>query len=374
MTEKRKRHFKVGEVKSLILEIILDNDGPIKESDVQRLLKDKFESFDQSTINRHLRYLNGHGCIEKISQIDKSRSYWDIENFENIKHIRSEFKDIKLNNYEKIIIIVLRENGYDAKQLDGFFIYFQLFLSGSFFKACIDTSMETLHSRIRNIYIYKQASYKRYILDLWDDSFDAYNNHPSTVKLTKDCFDSVFTKFAYGTEEIQSIESLIEKWNEKIKNISNEPPFEFNDMAGDEDLMPFNKIRWAITSLKRFVRDYDHSFFSLLFEAYFYQDVLLDVASKEEIDFVVETKASSGEFNALYSYQKDNTPYYRKMILSDLKEASKLMKSHKQPSFFDKKIYDNEDDIRLYLEERFDKEIQERSKSINYSKNEHAML
>jgi Fe2+ or Zn2+ uptake regulation protein len=369
MTEKRKRHFKVGEVKALILEIVLENKGSIKESDVQIVLKDKFESFDQSTINRHLRYLNEHGCIEKIPQVDKSRSYWDVINFDQLKNIRSEFKFIKLNNYEKIIRLVLLENGYDVEHLHGFFIYFQLLLSDSFFQAVLGTSVETLRHRVGNLYIYKRAHHARLISDWFAESFSTYDNHPSTIKISKEEFYLTVNKLLDEGEKISTVEILIEKWNEKINKISKEPPVEFNKLVEEEDLMLFNQILRAMTLNRDLEKGAENSFFSLLFEAYFLQDVLLDVASREERDFAVGTKASSDEFNASFSYIKDNTPYYRKMILSDLGEVSKLMKTHKHPSLFDKKIYDNETDIRMYLEEHFDKEIQEISKSINYLTN-----
>jgi hypothetical protein len=314
--------------------------------------------------------LRSNTPIERVSQSEKKRFfYWDVVSFAQLKNMSSEFKDIKLNNYEKTILIVLHKNGYNVKNLDGFFIYFQLLLSDSFFQALLNTSVETLRSRVGKLYIYKRAHHTRLISDWFAESFSTYDNHPSTIKISKEEFYLTVNELLDEGEKISTVEILIDKWNEKINKISKEHPVEFNKLVGEEDLMLFNQILLAMTLNRDIEKGADNSFFSLLFEAYFLQDILLDITSKEERDFAMGTKASSDEFHALFSYKKDNTPYYRKMILSDLEEISKLMKTHKHPSLFDKKIYDDEYDILLYLEEHFEKEIQERSKSINYLTN-----
>jgi Fe2+ or Zn2+ uptake regulation protein len=377
MTEKSTRHFRIGEVKAKILELILENDGPIKEPEIRERLSESFNEITQSTINKHLNYLKEKGCIERVSPSEKTRFlFWDVISFDQLKNIRSEFKDIQLNNYEKAILIILHENGYDVKQLSGFYIYFQLLLSDSFFKACIDTNLETLNKRMFNIYRYKDALGEWLISDGFNESYESYINNRLTTKISKDDFHRILTELAYGNEleygtkdgEIPNIESLVEKWNEKIKTISKETPIELSAITEDEDRQPFRNMQRAIYFLKSFSRRFNTLFFNSFFEAYFYQDVMLDIASKEEIDFAVATKGSLDRFDAVRSLKKDNSQYYREMILSDLKEASKLMESHKQPLIFDKKIYDDSHEIFLYLEELFSNEIQEKSKSVNYSK------
>lgn len=356
MTEKRKRHFKVGEVKTIILDIVLANEGPIKESDVQILLKEKFESFDQSTINRHLRYLNEHGCIEKIAHVDKSRSYWNVENFENIKNIRSEFEDVKLNSYEKAILIVLKKNGYRVTDLGGFFTYIQLLLSDSFFNACLDTSIGMLTTRSITIYKFNNAGCWGYIAKKTVECFIDYTKRYPNIDISKEDFVHTLTEISGEKNAINSYEVFLEVWKENIRKFVKENSREIED---DHDI--YNSVYEVVKMTQVLIEDFKDTLFLVLFESYFLQDVMLDKASQEEIDYALETKANSDEYIHTLDLKKEKRESLVNLIFSDFEQAAIVMANHKQPSLFDKNVYENAEDINQSLRIYFKTDIQKLS-------------
>jgi hypothetical protein len=66
MVENRRYHFKVGEVKSGIIELILRHKGLIKEPFIRESLHEKYDGIDQGTVNRHLHDLQKLGCLDLI--------------------------------------------------------------------------------------------------------------------------------------------------------------------------------------------------------------------------------------------------------------------------------------------------------------------
>jgi len=352
MTEKRKRHFKVGEVKSLLLEIVLANEGPIKESDVRILLKEKFESFDQSTINRHLRYLKERGCIEKIVYVNKSRSFWNVENFENIKNIRSEFKDVTLNSYEKAIRIVLRKNGYRVTDLGGFFTYIQLLLSDSFFNACLDTSIGLLTTRSITIYKFNNAGSWGYIgKKTVECSIDFIKRYPN-IDISKEDFVHTLTKTSRGKNVTNSYEGFLEVWKENIRKFVKENLREIED---DHDI--YNRMYDVVKMIQVLTEDFKDTLFLVLFESYFLQDVMLDKASDEEIDYAIGTKSNADEYTHALDLKKEKRESLVKLFFSDFEQAAIVMANHKQPSLFNKKVFENAEDINQSLRIYFKSDI-----------------
>lgn len=350
MTEKRKRHFNVGETKSKILECILDTNKPVAEPEVRAYLSENFEEISQSTINKHLNYLKGCNCIEKVYPIEKSRfSYWDVENFEQLKSIRSEFKTVKLNDYEKAIRIVLNQNGYDITNLVGFFTHLKLLLSDSFFNACLETSMKTLFTRIGHVYNYKNAYIGRVVTKRVNESHIAFITRYPNIEISIHDFWDILNSIVNKYKEISSNEVFMEVLKEKIHHTVKETYSE----AMDDDLEFYKKIRLSVELLCVFTKGYNETFFSLLFESYYFQDVLLGIASKEEIDFALETKANHDEYRNARDLKKDTKDIFRKYVLSDLKQASVVMHAKRQPLIFDENIFENQDNVYTALKKHF---------------------
>lgn len=347
MTETRKKHFRVGEVKAKILEIVLENNGPITEPDIRTRLKDVFEAIDQSTINRHLKYLKEKGCIDRVSPIEKTRlNYWDVISFDQLKNIRSEFEDLKLNNYERAITIVLNDNGYKVTELIGFLKHIQLLLSHSFFKACIDMDMEILFSRVGRIFNYNNAGFVKLVETTVYKSYNAFIAQFPDIGISEKDFWVILNDVFYKETKSFSEEVFMRVWKDKL----DEP--NFNALKAKETT--YDGILSAARGLWRLNDLYHNEVSYSIFESYYFQDVLLDEASDEENIFAFETKAG---YDA-YSQQQDQKDSLKKAIYNDLRQASVVMKNHKQPTLFDKKIYDNEDDIFKSLEMYFKKQIE----------------
>ena len=346
MTKKSTRHFRVGEVKSKILEFVLANKGPIKEPEIRAHLSENFNEITQSTVNKHLKFLKDIDCIETVVAIEKTRfNYWDITTFAQVKNIRSEFKNIKLNNYEKAIMIVLQNNGYKVTELIGFLKHIQLLLSKSFFDACIDMDMEILFSRVGRIFNYNNAGFVKLVETTVYKSYNTFSTRFPDIGISEKEFWVILNDVFYKETKSFSEEVFMRVWKDKL----DEP--NFNALKAEETT--YDGILSAARDLWR-LNDLFHNEVSYsIFESYYFQDILLDEASDEENIFAFETKAGYDQ----YSRQQGQKDSLKKAILNDLKQASVVMKNHKQPSLFDKKIYDNEDDIVKSLEMHFKKQI-----------------
>ena len=350
----RTRHFNVGETKSKILEFILESSGPVTESNIRAHLSENFNDITQSTINKHLNYLKEKGCIERVSPIEKTRlNYWDVISFDQLKNIRSEFEGIKLNSYEKAIILVLQENGYRATDLGGFFTYIQMLLSKSFFNACIDTSIDILSSRFETIYHYNNAGFYRKINESFDACHNAYVKQYPDIEIPKAVFSSILVEISGKHNTTYSDEVFLRVWNEKTQKVIQEKP---NEIIEDPKI--YKSMRDAVEKIKYLVDGYKDTLFSLVFESYFFQDVMLGNASQEEIDYALETKANSDEYIHTLDLKKEKRESLLNLIFSDLKQATVVMTNHKQPSLFDKTVFENAEDINQSLRIYFKSDIQ----------------
>jgi len=356
----RKRHFNVGETKAKILEFILESSGPITEPNIRAHLSENFNDITQSTINKHLNFLKAKGCIERVSPIEKTRlNYWDVISFDQLKNIRSEFEDVKLNGYEKAIILVLQKNGYRATDIGGFFTYIQLLLSNSFFIACIDTSIDTLSSRFEIIYHYNNAGFYRKTMESLDACYNAYTEQYPDIEIPKAVFSSILVEISGKHNTTYSDEVFIRVWNEKIQKVIQEKP---NEIIEDQKI--YKSIRDAVEKIKYLIDGYKDTLFSLVFESYFFQDVMLGNASEEEITFAIGTKANSDEYIYALDFKKDKNEISEKLIFCDFEQAGVVMANHKQPSLFDKNVYDSKEDINQSLRIYFKTAIKNYIKSI----------
>lgn len=145
--KKRKRggHLERNKVKIGILEFILRNDGPITESEIRKFVEKSYAIKDQKTVNTHLHDLKDLGCIELIPPQKGFPNKWNITKIKHLKNIRSNFENIKLNECEKSLNVILKESGYDITTLEGLKVYIRLLLSVSLFNMFMEADIESVY-------------------------------------------------------------------------------------------------------------------------------------------------------------------------------------------------------------------------------------
>lgn len=154
MTKKQGEKLKIGEVKTAIVSYILENKESVSEPDIRKHLKTALEVQHQGTINNHLHKLADLKCIESVNPTRKDRSnYWDITKLIHLKNIRHEFPDLKINTYEKSIMIIFKERGYSLKEIENLDFYIKLRLSVSLFDAFLDSDINELLTISKNIFL-----------------------------------------------------------------------------------------------------------------------------------------------------------------------------------------------------------------------------
>ena len=338
MIEKRKHHFDLNETKTDIIKFIIKS-GPVSEPDISKFIDEKYGGFDRATVNKHLNKLDGIGCIEKVSSVKKSRlNYWDVKTLKNLKNIRSNFSEIRLNEYEKVLAIVLHGNGYTIKELVGLQIYMRLFLSPSFFNMCLDTDFETMCLRSWKIYQQnKGVNFHKYIQkflaelqnDLDTDSFDFNSLMETFLKIVKELPIDVLT--------IQADE-LCEIVDEKITK--SQP---------DENVAVFLSFM-----IMDYLDIFNSSLLVLLSDHFCDHDILLNVASDDEIKFVAKTNDNLALYKKSREAYIDNDAF-KKWTSDDLENISEIIFDFKTPSFFP--VHNNSKDLYQYLLKFYEKDL-----------------
>lgn len=354
MIRKQGDRLKQSETKSNVIQYILEKQGPVSEPNIRKYLQENYQIKDQGSINRHLHELKKVECIELIHPLKTGlRNEWDITKIEHLKNIKEKFIGIQLNKYEKAINIVLQKNGYCVTDLGGFFAYIWLLLSDSFFNACLDTSISMLTTRSFTIYEFNNAGYWRHIAKKTDECYIAYTKQHPNFEISSEEFVHILIKISVKHNVINSYEVFTEAWKENIRKFIKGKS---NEIEDDQDI--YNSIYEVVKMTQILREEFQEIMFLVLFESYFIQDVLLDKASEEEKIYAIEIKANSNDYSEALELKKDKRKSLKKLILSDLAQASFIMKRHKQPSIFDMKIYDDEDEIFRHLEAHFEKQIQ----------------
>ena len=145
MTKKAGERLKIGEVKAAIISHMLRNNGSISEPEMRKYLLETLEIKNQGTVNDHLHKLEDLNCIELVTSDRKSRSnFWNITKINHLKNIRHEFPDIRINSYEKSIMIIFNERGYSLNKIENLDFYIKLLLSISLFDAFLDSDINEL--------------------------------------------------------------------------------------------------------------------------------------------------------------------------------------------------------------------------------------
>lgn len=270
MVEKRKKgqHEDNKKIKTEIIKFILENEEKVSEPVIRDHLKENFNVIDQGTINKHLNFLYDKlQCIERVSTVKQGiKSYWDIKNIINLKNIRHEFPKIPLNRYEKSISIVLNESGYDKNHVNGLEFYMRLYLSVSFFNACLETDIKTLQKRAWKVYLRSNGfGTNQKIKKLLNDFYFTYIKGNPKSKMSEETFQEVvkeieqkgsvnfeytffgskvdlvsdfFRKKFAGLEILMSKKVLMEIENEVLRKMNECPKqrIKFNDTFDEEDL------------------------------------------------------------------------------------------------------------------------------------------
>lgn len=365
LNKKRKRggHLEWKRVKIGIIKFILLNDYPIYESKIREFVEKEYTIKDQKTVNKHLHDLQDLGCIKKISDKKGFPNRWDIKTIENIKNILFRFSELKLNEYSKPLFIILyhnnlakiKEEGQLSMSLAGFLLYIQLLLSASFFRACIDTDVETLNKRALAIHMYKDTYETTRIEDSLNGSYNAYKKLYQNFELSFESFESMMRGMVHKKDEISSTEMFIEVWEKEFLGLSKEESNEIHQGSMEDYLKLFWEMRRTTIWISERSQMSEIMRLDLLFEAYFYQDVLNDDASEEETNFAIKTNASHEEFlnSRVGDGLEDFKERHEQHVLRNLEQISIVMANHKHPMIFEKEIYNDPKNILEKLKESF---------------------
>lgn len=318
-------------VKPDIIKFILENNGPVKESQIREHLKKKNEKIDQGNINRYLHNLSEeHACIELISPVKKGLpNKWDITKVKHLKNIKDIFKNIKLNEYEKSLIIILRESGVDIKTPTGLVYYILLLLSVSFFNACIDTGIKTLRYRVWKYYRYNEGFERdQRIKKLLNECLAEYSKKNPGVEMSElGDVDETLDKdipvggyYSFRFVDRDPVEEMSEKTIQEESEEIDLKMFEeeFSGLSKEE----YVKIKKVELLLKQQRLSFAMRCTNLLFDHYYYQDILDDIASPDEIEFARKTKENHEKNPVIVDF------------IQDLKLISKLIFKYKQPSIY----------------------------------------
>jgi hypothetical protein len=351
MVENRRYHFNVGEVKSGIMEFILEHKGPIGEPFIRRSLQEKYDGIDQGTINRHMHDLQKLGGLDWTPPSKKTTraNRWSITTLRQLENIRQHFPDIKLNRYEKSVDIVSR---YHLRYINpALYMIFrvQLLLSTSFFDLCIKNDIETLYAKASEIYRFGKGFKDDQLIQEYTDNIYAKltniifkninfllsvwnKNIPNSLKNNIQSAPSEYLQtFSLSEERFQNMVKDIEPQAEDVKEevigrklvkllslrISHEIfRTSFQEIADEKELPRkalkldfdiaddiFNKIvedgpqglYHKMVKINNHQRKLHHNSPFIIFEHCFEDDILNDTVSDEEKEFIKRKKSSGQE-------------------------------------------------------------------------------
>ena len=282
------------------------NNPGILESKIRDYLNDTYEMTAKKSMRDHLKDLSAGAerpCLEKSSIYKPGKpNYWDITKIKHLSNIKSKFPGIRLHDYGKSIIIVLKKNGYDIRDLHSRKLYVQLRFSASFFNACIDTSIDALCERAWGIYTDDECYLTGYLKNDMKDYYNEYMARYPIIEMSYESFVSKLTQIS-KRKEIYSIEALmmgseyqtekfIEIWEKELLGLNKEKANEIYAEKIEEDLEIYSKMMELSRDLSMFVSDFEWKRLDIVFKHYFDQDILDDSASIEEREFARKIKAN----------------------------------------------------------------------------------
>jgi hypothetical protein len=276
MPTEQEKHTKWNEVKISIIEFILDSSGIVPEPKIREYLKKKHKITNQGNIKKHLSDLRyrPYSCIEIIPAKPGFANHWDIKKVENLKNIRHHFPEIKLNKYNKSLDIFLNESVNGVFSFDIDLLRSQLSESTSFFDVFIGTDMEALYARAWEIYKL-DTGFDRYqkVRKYMNEICSEYEKSHPNVKMSEEMFLKLCREQPTEILEAMPKELYIETV-QKIAEI----------------------LSWSLNSYL--------SCLNTIFEHCVIHDILMGVASPEEIELMRRKK----EANVLVKMELEKDP------------------------------------------------------------------
>lgn len=316
MSKKPGEKLKIGEVKASIISYILEKKDSVSEPDIRQHLKTLFEVQHQGTINNHLHQLLELKCIESVSPNKKSRSnFWDITKLEHLRNIRREFPDIKINTYEKSIMIIFNERGYSLDRIGNLIFYIELLLSISLFNAFLDNDYYELIKKSRRIYLREEGLVKKRNLEYHMNNF---------VKLYQESNPGFeFKDGIVINSQKDSNEDFIKKMEDKYCGITDEMKKELEE---------------AYKTEKELSTELDKKTTQMYVEHFLNHDTFQGIESPDEYTFLIDLKEARGEALMVWVEEDPTMRNFDRLheliYFQELKVYSEIIKKYKQPSMF----------------------------------------
>lgn len=149
-----------GVAKTEIIRYVINKNKEVKESDIKKHLREKYNIRDPNNIEDHLKKLKTkYNCLEQIQpRRNGFDSHWIIRKIENLQNIRNHFPEIPLKDYEKSLDIIVKERLFDTRSRIAPRFRDMLSLSDSFFEMCLTTDFGVLTEKANEMYKYGAGS------------------------------------------------------------------------------------------------------------------------------------------------------------------------------------------------------------------------
>lgn len=338
MIERRQKgdHLENKETKASIIEFILENENEISEPAIRDRLKGKHNVTDQGTINKHLHFLwKKLECIERVPPIKQGiTSHWNITNIENLRNIKNEFPKILLNSYEKSIMIIFNERGYDIRKIENLDFYIKLLLSVSLFDAFLDADIHELMYKAKKIYLRDEGYMKTYNYEYHVEKFiKMYKEVNQDFKIPTDL--KIYQRHMSKEAFFKIFEEFKIKTNEMIKELEE-----------------------AYKRYKEIDEDFDNKPGKILLEHFINHDIYKDLESHDESRFFIDLKEARRKADKIWTKEANfkNIDRLIELIrLEELKVYSEIIQKYKKPSMF--YISENPDLIYDELKEAYKDQI-----------------
>lgn len=389
MVEKRRYRFNRNEVKTGIIEFVLDTRESVGEPIIRKHLKEVYGVVDQGTVNRHLHDLEESDCIELIPPKKGLRNYWEINKIENLNNIKLNFPKIQLNLYRKSLNVLLQERDFHPCTKNTNRFRAQLFFSPSLFDMYLKNGINTLYTN--GYELYKTRFFDEY-QDLENSVHKVYSEFVARVCNDPSRWSVVVSEHSEGVSEPGADQNFAECSNhifipeESFRRLLEEAPTEvigeiynhstyrhdlcLNIMAFMSNLLsqeiykemqkatpalstralnkvlisnaeeiltrvvkdPFYELAGEIAGIYNVLRKIKLvSINDAFFEHCFERDILSDNASEDEKDFMYIIKKNHAGFEfgkPRAAIQTDNKfyIYYYEKCMSELEKARKEVK------------------------------------------------
>ena len=358
--ESRKgKHLKHNETKSKIIIFILSKSGSVSEPEIRKYIETKSSILDQAGINRHLHQLKKEGYVKfiparksKYSSKPGLPNKWNITTIKHLKNIHELFdkiqlNEIHLNKFEKSLNIVLKKFGYSIGIDRYIHFIILLFLSDSFFNACLKMDIESIRSIALVSYRRKKdPKNERLIKELINEFNTIYIRGKLNLELSPEKLRRAMEELAQKRKEIleeyiwRLYGVLTEKERKEFTNSGSGKNIiedRRDEMYYNENLYPINTRAWTISFFEKFKekipelskisietvlqtqdecqdmcmktykmlslmedqqREFDAMCLDLAFEHFYAQDQGARVASADEIHYAERTKENLEEYYA----------------------------------------------------------------------------